>query len=77
MHNSQIFIPANIKNNLPLVIALPGIVAGDEPTRINSILEDLSTNYGIMGIRLNYVEKEEIRGCIAYKFNIHHTSLNI
>jgi hypothetical protein len=70
MGKANFFLPVNPTDFSSCVIAIPGIVAEDEPTRINLILEELSKNHGVMGIRLNYVEKEERDQVIVYKFNL-------
>lgn len=77
MEKIQFFLPNNLQGKIPCVLALPGIVAVDEPTRINSILEKLSKENGILGMRLNYVEREEREEVDLYRFDLTATTQDI
>jgi hypothetical protein len=76
MEKTKIFMPTESARQYPLMVALPGLVSEDEPTRIDSVLEELRRNK-IIGIRLNYVKKEDRGETIAYNFDMVETAQNI
>ena len=69
MGRYQFFMPPRKKINHAAIVALPGIVTEDEPTRINHILKKL-TKYGIIGVRINYARKNKEGDCTEYSFSI-------
>lgn len=76
MERTSFFVSGET-SSLPLIIALPGIVTKNEPTRIDSILTTLSTERKIIGIKMNYVEKKSRKDDDIYTFDMQQTERDL